>query len=296
MQVAFQGERGAYSEAAALEYFGRAITPFPCLSFDEVFEKVESGAVERGIVPVENSLGGSIHRNYDLFMRHQLHLVGEQIYRVRHCLIGWPGATRHDLTLIRSHPQALAQCEHYITRLGLPREGVYDTAGAVKMLKASGRRDQAAIASRRAAEVYEMQILEEDIEDNAANYTRFVVLSREPIAPEWPAKTSIVFTLKNAPGALFKALSVFALRDLDLTKIESRPLAGTPWDYLFYLDFVGSRTDAKAQRALDHLSEYATTLRVLGSYSRAKNSDTPFTDEHRSPSQSEPLICRATAP
>jgi prephenate dehydratase len=268
MQVAFQGERGAYSEAAALEYFGISIEPIPCPSFDEVFEKVESGAVDRGIVPVENSLGGSIHRNYDLFMRHQLHLVGENIFRVRHCLIGWPGTQIGDITLIMSHPQALAQCEHYITRLSIPREATYDTAGAVKMLKESGRRDHAAIASRRAAEVYEMQVLEEGVEDDEANYTRFVVLAREPIVPQSPAKTSIVFTLKNQPGALFKALSVFALRDLDLTKIESRPLAGTPWDYLFYLDFVGSVADENARRALDHLSEYATTLRVLGSYQR----------------------------
>jgi prephenate dehydratase len=268
MQVAFQGERGAYSEAAALEYFGNSIEPIPCPTFDEVFEKVESGAVERGIVPVENSLGGSIHRNYDLFMRHQLHLVGEKIFRVRHCLIGWPGTQIGDITLIMSHPQALAQCEHYITRLGIQREVVYDTAGAVKLLKESRRHDHAAIASRRAAEFYEMQILEEGVEDDEANYTRFVVLAREPIVPPSPAKTSIVFTLKNQPGALFKALSVFALRDLDLTKIESRPLAGTPWDYLFYLDFIGSVADENARRALDHLSEYATTLRVLGSYQR----------------------------
>lgn len=268
MKVAFQGERGAYSEAAALEYFGADIEPIPCPSFDEVFEKVESGAVERGIVPVENSLGGSIHRNYDLFMRHQLHLVGEKIYRVRHCLIGWPGVALSDLTLVISHPQALAQCEHTLTRLGLQREVVYDTAGAVKMLKASGCRNHAAIASRRAAEVYEMQILEAGIEDDEANYTRFVVLAREPITPAAPAKTSIVFTLKNAPGALFKALSVFALRDLDLTKIESRPLAGAPWNYLFYLDFIGSLADTPTRRALDHLGEYAMTLRVLGSYAR----------------------------
>jgi arogenate/prephenate dehydratase len=271
IRVAFQGERGAYSEAAAIAYFDGEIQPVPCPSFDEVFEQVEAGAVERGIVPVENSLGGSIHRNYDLFMRHQLHLVGEKIYRVRHCLISWPGTTLSDIQLIRSHPQALAQCEHYITRLGVQREVVYDTAGAVKMLKESGRRDHAAIASRRAAEVYEMQILEEGIEDDEANYTRFVVLAREPIVPAMPAKTSIVFTLKNIPGALFKALSVFALRDLDLTKIESRPLAGTPWDYLFYLDFVGSAPDETARRALEHLNEYATTLRVLGSYSRDMN-------------------------
>ena len=156
----------------------------PCPSFDEVFEKVESGAVERGIVPVENSLGGSIHRNYDLFMRHQLHLMGEKIFRVRHCLIGFPGRQLSDITLVMSHPQALAQCEHHITRLGIQREVVYDTAGAVKMLKASGRRDHAAIASRRAAEVYEMQILQEGVEDDEANYTRFVVLAREPIVPQ----------------------------------------------------------------------------------------------------------------
>ena len=268
MQVAFQGERGAYSEAAALKYFGNAIEPIACPTFDEVFEKVESGAVDHGIVPVENSLGGSIHRNYDLFMRHQLHLIGEKIFRVRHCLIGLPGAQLNDITLIMSHPQALAQCEHYITRLGIQREVVYDTAGAVKMLKDSGRCDHAAIASRRAAEFYEMQIIEEGVEDDEANYTRFVVLAREPIVPPSPAKTSIVFTLKNQPGALFKALSVFALRDLDLTKIESRPLAGTPWDYLFYLDFIGSGADENARRALDHLNEYATTLRVLGSYAR----------------------------
>ena len=271
MQVAFQGERGAYSEAAALEFYGTGIEPVPCPSFDEVFEKVESGAVERGIVPVENSLGGSIHRNYDLFMRHQLHLVGEKIYRVRHCLIGFPGAQLGDINLIMSHPQALAQCEHYITRLGVQREVVYDTAGAVKMLKESGRRDHAAIASQRAAEVYAMQVLEGDIEDDEANYTRFVVLAREPIVPPSPAKTSIVFTLKNQPGALFKALSVFALRDLDLTKIESRPLAGSPWEYLFYLDFAGSSADETSRRALDHLGEYATTLRVLGSYARDMN-------------------------
>ncbi len=274
--VAFQGERGAYSEAAALEYFGQSIEPVPCPSFDEVFERVESGAVDHGIVPVENSLGGSIHRNYDLFMRHQLHLVGEKIHRVRHCLIGFPGAAIGDITLVMSHPQALAQCEHTLTRLGIQREIVYDTAGAVKMLKESGQHDHAAIASRRAAEVYAMQILEEGIEDDEANYTRFVVLAREPIVPQRPAKTSIVFTLKNQPGALFKALSVFALRDLDLTKIESRPLAGTPWDYLFYLDFVGSVTDEVSRRALDHLSEYATTLRVLGSYQRDVQSPSPL--------------------
>ena len=268
MQVAFQGERGAYSEAAALEYFGDGMQPIPRPTFEEVFESVQAGQVDHGVVPIENSLGGSIHRNYDLLIRHQLHIVGEKIHRVRHCLIGQPGVTLSEITTIISHPQALAQCEHTITRLGIAREPAYDTAGAVKMLKETGQRDRAAIASRRAAEVYAMQILDENIEDDPANFTRFLVLAREPIQPDTPAKTSIVFTLRNVPGALFKALSVFALRDLDLTKIESRPLAGSPWEYLFYLDFAGSTAGATSQRALDHLSELATTLRVLGSYPR----------------------------
>jgi prephenate dehydratase len=267
MRVAFQGEPGAYSEQAVFEYVGDVETQ-PCETFDDVFAAVTSGACTSGLIPIENSLAGSIHQNYDLLLRHDLHIAGEYFLRVRHCLIGSPGVDKSEIRRVISHPQALGQCAGYLRELGVKTEPVYDTAGGVKMLKTSGERTTGAIASKRAAEIYEMEILEEGIEDNPENYTRFLLISPKPVQPEGEAKTSIVFTLKNQPGALFKALSVFALRDIDLTKIESRPLAGKPWEYLFYIDFIGAMGDEKVKRALDHLGEYALMLRVLGSYPR----------------------------
>jgi prephenate dehydratase len=199
-----------------------------------------------------------------------LQIVGEYLLRVRHCLIALPDVKKEDIRRAISHPQALGQCAGYLRSHAIKAEQVYDTAGSVKMLKESGARDTAAIASRRAAELHDMQILEEGIEDNPENYTRFLAIQQEGTLPEGEAKTSIVFTLKNQPGALFKALSVFALRDIDLTKIESRQLQGKPWEYLFYIDFMGAAHEERAQRALEHLGEYAVTLRVLGSYPRFK--------------------------
>jgi prephenate dehydratase len=269
MIVAFQGERGAYSEAALLEHFGPGAQPLPCPSFDLVFEKVESGACDAGLVPIENSLAGSIHRNYDLLLQHQLHITGEQYLRVRHCLLGLPGASMEGIRTVLSHPQALSQCEGYIRSLpGVAAQPAYDTAGAARLVREGNDPSAAAIASRRAAEVYGMEILAEGIEDDPANFTRFLALSTRAVIPPDPAKTSIVFTAQNIPGMLFKALSVFALRDLDLTKIESRPLVGQPWDYFFYIDFAGSTGSKPVQRALEHLNEYAMMLRVLGSYPR----------------------------
>ena len=277
MKVSFQGEPGAYSEQAVFNYYGEVDT-VPCESFDVMFDSVVSGKSDAALAPIENSLAGSIHQNYDLLLRHDLHIVGEYLLRVRHCLIALPNVKKEDIKKAISHPQALGQCAAYLRNLGIKPETVYDTAGSVKMLKASGAKDTAAIASRRAAEIYGIQILEEGIEDNPENYTRFLAVGREPVVPavlsgskgEGESKTSIVFTLKNQPGSLFKAMSVFALRDIDLTKIESRPLQGKPWEYLFYIDFIGSVYDEVPKRALDHLGEYAVTLRVLGSYPRYK--------------------------
>jgi YVTN family beta-propeller protein len=281
MKVAFQGEPGAYSEEAVLNYFGK-VDPVPCESFDAVFDAVVSGKCAAALIPIENSLAGSIHQNYDLLLHNDLHIAGEYLLRVRHCLIVQPGVKKKEIRKAISHPQALGQCAGYLKRLKIKAEQTYDTAGSVKILKESGARDTAAIASRRAADLYGMHILEEGIEDNPENFTRFLVIQREAAAPEFEAgagaKTSIVFSLKNDPGSLFKALSVFALRDIDLTKIESRPLQGRPWEYLFYIDFLGSVHDEKVKRALDNLGEYAIMLRVLGSYPKfmeAEQSEDP---------------------
>jgi len=268
MKVAFQGERGAYSENAILAYYGRQVTTVPCETFELVFTTVQEGVCERGLVPIENSLAGSVHRNYDLLLKHQLSITGEYHLRVRHCLVGIPGATIPEIKQIISHPQALAQCEGFVHQLGATASPAYDTAGSLKIILEKADRSFAAIASRQAAELYQMEILAEGIEDDPANFTRFLTISTQPEIPTGIAKTSIVFTLKNIPGALYKALSVFALRDIDLTKIESRPLIGKPWEYLFYIDFAGSVAEKSVSRALENLSEYALTLRLLGSYPR----------------------------
>ncbi len=269
MKVAYQGAPGAYSEAAVIAHFGTGVEPVACERFEEIFESVTDGRCDAGLAPIENSLAGSIHSNYDLLLKHQLSIVGEYYLRVQHCLIALPGAKIEDLRKAISHPQALAQCQGYLKEHGLAAEIVYDTAGSVRIMKEQGDPTQASIASHRAADLYGMNILAEGIEDNPANYTRFLEIARQPVEPQGPAKTSIVFSLDNQPGALFKALSVFALRDVDLTKIESRPLVGRLWEYLFYIDIAGSVAERSVKRSLDHLGEYAPMLRVLGSYPRS---------------------------
>jgi prephenate dehydratase len=277
--VAFQGEPGAYSEQAAFDFFGIDAQPVPRPAFDDVFADVSAARCDYGVVPVENSLGGSIHRNYDLLMRHNLIIVGEVIVRIRWYLYTLPDVQLTDIKRVMSHWQALAQTEQSIARLfpQAEKEQVYDTAGSVKMLASEGRRDTAAIAGKRAQALYGLPILMEGLEDDPTNFTRFIVLARTPELPAFVGqatrgcdrKTSIVFATRNEPGSLFKAMAAFALRSIDLTKIESRPLQGSPWEYLFYLDFVGNASDEHCRRALDHLAETATILRVLGSYPRA---------------------------
>jgi prephenate dehydratase len=269
MRIAYQGEPGAYSEAAALR-FAPDGTAVPCRSFEAVFAAVQEGSVTLGILPMENSIGGSIHRNYDLLLEHELPVVGEVELAVDHCLLAGRGMTAADVRVVYSHPQALAQCEQYLAGLpGVELVAVYDTAGGAQMVAGGERRDAAAVASRRAAEVFDLEILAEGIQDYAANITRFAVIGRTPAPIETATKTSVVFSLESKPGALFKALSAFALRDINLSKLESRPMRGRPWEYLFYADVDAPRHRLDCGRAITQLGEYSHWVRVLGSYAAA---------------------------
>lgn len=268
LSVAIQGELGAYHEAATIEYYGRDVTPVPCGSFDEVFRKVSTGEVDRGMIAIENSLFGSIHQNYDLLLRNELTIVGEVQVRIAHQLMVLPGVKASDITHIYSQQPAIGQCERSIKAHFPNAECVFthDTAGSARILRDKGLRNAAAIASTRAAELYNMEILYPDFEDDPENYTRFLAINREPIIPEGEAKTSVVYALQDSPGALFRSLAVFSLRDIDLTKIESRPLQGKRWQYFFYLDLVGSQHDVHCQYALNNLQEMTTYFKILGSY------------------------------
>ncbi|GMP88615.1 hypothetical protein CsSME_00040535 [Camellia sinensis var. sinensis] len=273
LRVAYQGVPGAYSEAAAGKAYPNC-EAIPCDQFEVAFQAVELWIADRAVLPVENSLGGSIHRNYDLLLRHRLHIVGEVQFPVHHCLLALPGVRKEYLTRVISHPQALAQCELTLTKLGLnvAREAVDDTAGAAEFVATNNLRDTAAIASARAADLYGMQILADGIQDDPSNVTRFVMLARDPIIPrtDRPFKTSIVFAHDKGTSVLFKVLSAFAFRNISLTKIESRPHRNRPirlhFEYMFYVDFEASMAEVRAQNALAEVQEFTSFLRVLGSY------------------------------
>jgi len=272
MRIAYQGEPGAFSEAAAGLIQPQATT-VPCKSFEEVFDAVARGNVSHGIVPIENSIGGSIHRNYDLLLEHELPIVGEVELKVEHALLAMPGVALESVTRVYSHPQALAQCERFLQSLpGVEVVATYDTAGSAKMIRDGGVKDAAAIASARAAAIFGLEVLRAGIQDYEANITRFLLICKRPVPIGTPDKTSIVVSLGNEPGSLFKALSVFALRNIDLTKLESRPIRGRPWEYLFYIDLGIAREELQCARALVHLGEFARSLRTLGTYERWKGS------------------------
>ncbi len=263
MRLAYQGEPGAYSEAAALQFAPHSDT-LPCKTFDEVFEAVLHKKATHGVVPMENSIGGTIHRNYDLLVDHEIPITGEIELDVVHCLQALPGTKLEDIKIVYSHPQALAQCERFLKDLGVTVEAVYDTAGGAKLVAEQKLVGAAALASRRAAEVFGLEVIQEAVQDYEYNITRFFVIGGS--LPTNADKTTIVFALPSTPGSLFKALSVFALRDINLTKLESRPIRGTPWEYLFYVDIDARREDLPTSRALTQLGEFAKWVRVLGTY------------------------------
>lgn len=267
-RVAFQGERGAFSEMAASKFFNSSIDVLPCRSFEEVFKKVNQKKANYGILPVENSYTGSITTVHDLLLREELFAIGEVKLKVEHCLIAKIDLSYKEIRKVYSHPQALAQCEKFLSK-NLPDceiIPVYDTAGSVKMIKEAKEDSIAAIASSWAAELYGLKVLRMEIQDNKFNYTRFLVLSPE-ISPDSKSnKTSIIFAVVSKPGALHKCLKEFALRDINLTRLESRPSKQKPWEYIFYTDFEKGLFEQSAQEALAELKKYTTFVKVIGTY------------------------------
>jgi prephenate dehydratase len=273
--AAFQGERGAFSEEAARRLLGSRVKVLPCQRFEELFRNLTEKRVQAAVVPIENTLAGSVHENYDHLLHHDLPIVAETNVRIVHNLIAPPGVPFRKIRRVFSHPVALNQCLNFFSdHPRIERVSFYDTAGSVKMIMEKQLTDAAGIASALAATNYGAVILKRSLEDDRKNFTRFFLLRRPEFARKFPVKTnsrtkwktSLVFTTRNIPGALFRSLSAFALRDLNLAKIESRPLRGKPWEYLFYLDFFGRVDDPVSQKALGHLQEITDFFRVLGCY------------------------------
>ena len=269
--IAFQGERASFSEIAARKFFTKHVRFFSLQSFRDVFEHVAKKKVQFGVVPIENSVYGSIHQNYDLLYLHKLHIVGEITLRIKLHLAALPGVGIDEIKSIFSQTQALGQCEDFLRRLkNVNVVSFHDTAGSARMVREAGRRDFAAIASVEAAKRYRLNIVRRNIESNHENFTRFVVLSRAPAKASLTGKTSLVFATRNIPGVLFQALAGFALNEINLLKIESRPILGKPWEYLFYLDIDGTPERPPFGQALKHLKDLSTMVRILGSYRKGK--------------------------
>jgi len=268
-RIAFQGVAGAYSEEAIRQFFGPEIESVPCRALDDVFPAVESGDVDYGMVPVENAVAGSVTRSYELLMERDLRIYAEVILRVRHMLLALPGTRLSDLERVRSHPQALAQCQRYLSRHGLKAEPAFDTAGSARDLVANPETGVAVIASELAAELYSLEILGSGIEDFPFNYTRFFVLALDDLPRAQRNKTSVIFSTRHQPGALHGCLGEFATRGINLTKIESRPRLNRPWQYIFYLDFEGHWQDPECEAAIMGLLRRSSFVKLLGSYPAA---------------------------
>lgn len=267
VRVAFQGERGAFSEEAAVKLLGEKIQLVPRPTFEALFAAVDEGAADYALAPIENSLVGSVHRSYDLLLESTLRIAAEIILPITHHLIAPPGASFEGIEVVESHPVALAQCERFFgEHPWLKRMASEDTAGSVREVVRRGDPRRAAIAGKRAAEIYGGAILREHLEDDCENYTRFLLLARSPSLPERANKLSLVVQLAHRPGSLYRALEPFARRDINLLKIESRPVKGRPWQYRFYLDLCASTRDSEVAAALAELQERAEEVRHLGCY------------------------------
>lgn len=277
IEVAFQGERGAFGDEATRTYFGqreargagRKVSPLPCKSFADVFRAVASGEATYGLVPVENSQAGSINDVYDLLRQHDLFIIGELSYEVNQCLLCLKGQKLEDIKRVISHPQALAQSDVFLRDLGVEVVATYDTAGSAKMIRDEQLVGVAAIAAAGAADIYDLDVLAYDIQTIKGNFTRFIALGREP-APreEGSAKTMLVMATAHQPGSLYKCLGFLAAHNINLLKLESRPSRQRAWEYVFYLDFEGHRDDPPVRKALAQLAEHTTFCKVLGSFAR----------------------------
>jgi len=269
-RVSFQGERGAYSEAALNNYIlGNEIETIPCFTFADALKNTENDKSDYSILPVENSLEGSVGESNDLLLSTNLNVIDEIYHRIHHCLIG-TGSIR-DIDTVYSHPQALGQCRRFIQEKSLKTIPSYDTAGSVKIIKDLNMSNVACIASKNAAEIFDVPVIQEGVEDNTNNYTRFLIFSKEKICPENPdCKTSIIFSVKHEAGTLYQIINEFYLHKINLTKIESRPNKNMPWEYNFYVDFEGHLDDPSIKDMLQKLRNHSTFLKILGSYHKRK--------------------------
>jgi prephenate dehydratase/chorismate mutase/prephenate dehydratase len=270
-RVSFQGERGAFSEDAVITFFGE-VELLPRHSFKHVFEAVTRGEADFAIVPIQNSQAGSINETYDLLLKHDLNIYGELDLRVNHCLLAVPGESLDTIKTVYSHPQALAQCDEFLSKLGAEIIPSYDTAGSARMIKEKKLANCAAVASKRVAQIYQMQILAENIQTIKDNYTKFFAISKRKAKRAAKNKTTIIFATKNVPGALYNCLGAFATRGINLTKLESRPIKDKPWEYIFYVDFEGHLEDSICKQALADLKKTTSFIKILGSYPKAKTS------------------------